>query len=264
MNNDWNINVDVSINYINACKKFVEDDQQFNNFKRDVDYLEILEHISKEESDILISEMKDLKSLTKYQIEKFKENDFYGNPYLYDYEKFSLISPSTIRYIKNVLDIRNFISDFDIKNILEIGGGYGGLCKTLSVLINYENYLLVDISEVNQLSKKYLSKFSDIKNKIIHFDYNQIKINEIENIDLLISNYAFSECSREIQTIYYENLIKNSKTFYITYNNFIKDNMSSDEFIEIASKNFEIQIESEVRKYHTNLILYGVNKNENT
>ena len=31
---------------MSPCKKFVEDDQQFNNFKRDVDYLEILEHIS--------------------------------------------------------------------------------------------------------------------------------------------------------------------------------------------------------------------------
>lgn len=260
MNNDWNIDVDVCNNYINACKKFVEDDLQFDNFKRDKDYLEILEHISKEESDILISEMKNLDSLSKQQIKKFKENDLYGNPYLYEYEKFSLISPSTIRYIKNILDINNFVSDFDIKNIVEIGGGYGGLCKTLSVLIDYENYLLVDICEVNELSKKYLSKFSDIKNKITHFDYNQIKTNEVENIDLLISNYSFSECSRQIQNVYYENLIKNSKRIYMTYNNFTKDNIGPDEFIDMASEDFEIQIENEVRTYHTNLILYGVNK----
>ena len=260
MNNDWNIDINLSDNYINACKKFVEDDSQFQNFKRDVNYLEILEHISKEESDILISEMKNLDSLSKQQIEKFKENDLYGNPSLYEYEKFSSFSPSTIRYIKNTLDINNFVSDFDIKNVVEIGGGYGGLCKTLSVLINYQNYLLVDIFEVNKLSEKYLSKFSNIKNKITHFDYNQIKTNEVENIDLLISNYAFSECGRQIQNVYYENLIKTSKTFYITYNNITKDNIGPNEFIEMASKDFEIQIEHEVRAYHTNMILYGVNK----
>ena len=208
--------------------------------------------------------MKNLDSLSKQQIEKFKENDLYGNPYLHEYEKFSSISPSTVRYIKNVLDIFNFVSGFDIKNIVEIGGGYGGLCKSLSVLIEYQNYLLVDLHEVNHLSKKYLSKFFDLENKIIHFDCDKIKNNEVENIDLLISNYAFSECGREIQNVYYQNLIKNSKRFYMVYNNFTKDNIGPDEFIEMASEDCEILIENEVRKHHTNKILYGVNKNENS
>ena len=37
-------------------------------------------------------------------------------------------------------------------------------------------------------------------------------------------------------------------------------NMGVDYFIECASKDFDIKIEEEVRKCHTNYILYGTKK----
>ena len=45
-----------------------------------------------------------------------------------------------------------------IKNIVEIGGGYGGLATVLYPFIEYESYLLIDLYEANLLSKRYAKK----------------------------------------------------------------------------------------------------------
>lgn len=258
MKYEWNVpNRDID-DYISACKSFVENDEQFENFRQNSQYNVILEHVSKEESDILISEMKNKDSLSEELIAKIKENDLFGNPTKYDYDFFGEISPTTIRYIKNTLDIIDFFGNSEIKNIVEIGGGYGGLCRTLSNFFDFDNYLLIDLPEVNALSGKYLSKFESIKNKIIHLSYNEIDI--VEGIDLLIANYSFSECSYEIQEEYYNKVIKNSEKFYMIYNNITPYNMNSDEYIKYASSDFDIMIEKEERKTNTNYILYGTKK----
>jgi putative sugar O-methyltransferase len=150
------------------------------------------------------------------------------------------------------------LSGQKVDNILEIGGGYGGLCKILSVLVDFENYLIIDLPEVNKLSEKYLSNFEELNGKTSQSFYDEIE--SVEGIDLLISNYAYSECTFELQKSYYDNIIANADKFYITYNNITTTNMSSDYFIKYASKDFDVQVEEEVRKCHTNFILYGTKK----
>jgi putative sugar O-methyltransferase len=255
---EWNVPQSCIFDYLNACKSFVEDDNKFNNFKQDSRYKVILEHVSLDESNQFISEMKNLEILTEDQIEKFKENDIYGNPEIFEYEKFGNISPSTIRYIKNTLDIFNHFSSENIKDIVEIGGGYGGLCKTMSVLFDYDNYVIIDLPEVSKLSKKYISNFLPLKDKVQQLNFNELDV--IENIDLVISNYAFSECSLDIQKKYYNDVIRNSNKFYLVYNNITPGNMNSDQFFNYASKDFNIEVEEEIRTYFTNYIFYGTKK----
>lgn len=255
---EWEVPEINAVNYLKVCKSFVEDESLFVNFRQNRLYQEILEHVTKEQSDLYIREMKNADSLTKEQISQFRENDKIGNPVTFEYEKFGVMSPTTIRYIKNTLDISNFLSGEKVDNIVEIGGGYGGLCKSISVFLDFENYLIIDLPEVNQLSKKYLSNFEELNGKTSQSFYEEIA--SIEGIDLLISNYAYSECTFELQKSYYDNIIVNSDKFYITYNNISKTNMGSDYFIKYASKDFDIQIEEEVRKCHTNYILYGTKK----
>ena len=55
-------------------------------------------------------------------------------------------------------------------------------------------------------------------------------------------------------------IIKNSNMFYITYNHISNNNMSADEFENFASKDFYICREEEVRDSHTNIIMYGYNR----
>lgn len=257
-NYEWNVYSNHIIDYVSACKEFVADDSKFENFKQDSRYKVILEHISKEESDLFISEMKNVDSLTKKQLQEFKENDLYGNPELHEYEFFGNMSPSTIRYIKNTLDIFDFVGNKDIKNIVEIGGGYGGLCKTMNVIFDYDNYVLLDLPEANELSKKYTDKFSKLNGKVSQLSLDEL--DAIENIDLVISNYAFSECSHSAQSKYYDDVISNSEYFYMVYNNIVSGNMDSNNFFNFASKKFDIITEQEVRPSHTNYIYYATRK----
>ncbi len=257
-NYEWNVYPNAIVDYVNSCKEFVADDLKFKNFKRDSRYKFMLEHVDKGESDLFISEMKNSNSLTENQLKEFRENDLYGNSELQQYDFFGTMSPSTIRYIKNTLDIFDFVGNKNVKNIVEIGGGYGGLCKTMNVMFDYDSYTLIDLYEVNELSKKYIDQFPKLDKKVSQLPFDNF--GEIENIDLVISNYAFSECSYNSQTKYYNDVILNSKYFYMVYNNFTTGNMNPNMFIDLASEKFDIFTEIEDRNSHTNYILYGTKK----
>jgi putative sugar O-methyltransferase len=259
MNDSWDVNQKMIDIYFESCKEFVLDDEKFNNFKQDSRYNAVLEHIKKEESITYISEMKSKELITDSVLEKVKENDKYGSPTVFEYDEFGIISPSTIRYLKSSLDIVDYFgNDAKYNSVLEIGGGYGGLCKVFSSLVNFSNYTLIDLPEPSKFSEKYLGKFEDIKDKISYIDTENLV--PIKDLDLVISNYAFSECTKKYQEIYYETVIKNASKFYIIYNNFTKNNLNVDDFISLAFDDFEIYVEYETRPTHTNYILYGNKK----
>ena len=74
------------------------------------------------------------------------------------------------------------------------------LCKVMSSFIKFDQYLLLDLEECNLLSRRYLSIFN-----LPTLSHRAEEIDEIdENFDLLISNYALSECDRETQMMYIE------------------------------------------------------------
>lgn len=259
MNDSWDVNQRMIDLYFESCRDFVLDEEKFNNFKQDARYNAVLEHIKKEESLTYISEMKSKELITDSVLEKVRENDKYGSPTVFEYDDFGIMSPSTIRYFKSLLDIVDYFGeDVKYKSVLEIGGGYGGFCKVFSSIINFSKYTLIDLPEPSKLSKKYLSKFDDIRDKINYIDTENLV--PVKNIDLVVSNYAFSECTKKYQEIYYETIIKNSSKFYIIYNNFTKNNLNVDDFISLAFDDFEIYVEYETRPTHTNYILYGNKK----
>lgn len=259
MNDKWDVNQSMIDLYLEACSDFVENDDKFNSFKQDSRYTPVLEHVSHEESLTYLNEMKSRELLTQEILESVKENDEYGTPTTYEYDGLGTLSPSTIRYLKNSLDILDYFgSDISYDNIVEIGGGYGGLCKVFTSFVNFKKYTLFDLPEASRLSQKYLSKFEPLKNKVIFKDTDNV--NQLRKVDLTISNYAFSECARQYQEEYYNKVIKSSSKFYIIYNSFTQNNIGPDEFLNIVSDSFDVHIEKEIRPTHSNLILYGTKK----
>ena len=130
------------------------------NFLRDLKshpaYTHVLEHVSFEEGKQYLKEI-DIDYVDK--LKEIKQNDAIGKPQTYDYPSIGNISPTTIRYVKNTSDIINkFGTSFD--SIVEIGGGYGGLCKVMSSFVKFDQYLLLDLEECNLLSRRYLSIFN--------------------------------------------------------------------------------------------------------
>lgn len=228
----WEISNNIS-SYLSSCRESATNENLFNNFKQDSRYRQILEHVSHEEAEQYLQELTvPILEVLKY-LDSFKDNDKYGNPVLFEYDNLGIISPTTIRYIKNTFDIATYFDNEKIKNIVEIGGGYGGLCKVLSSVIDFDNYVLFDLQQVNELSQKYISKFDDLKHRVQSFTLDQLT--EIDGIDLLISNYAFSEVSRDIQDQYYDKVIKNSKNIYMVFNQISNNNILFSDFIDKLS-----------------------------
>lgn len=216
--------------YKECCKLFVSDDTEFENFKQHPHYTKILEHATRDQAEecipLIVNAGVDLERL-----DILRTNDDQGSPTLEDYTdaRFNQISPSTIRYMKIVGDMLDIYSSLDGFDIVEIGVGYGGQCKLLNDYFKINSYDLVDLPEVLELTKKYLDKYD-------YSDVNAWDQESEKEYDLVISNYAITECDREIQEFYIENIVKKSKHGYITCN-YISDrfninSMSQEEFIE--------------------------------
>ena len=250
----WMLQDEAATPYLNVCNYAANSDEFFKQFKSHPAYRHVLEHVSFEEGQQYLKEI-DIDYLDK--LEEVKENDSLGSPVIYEYPSVGEISPTTIRYIKNTSDIINkFGNSFD--SIVEIGGGYGGLCKVLSSFIKFEQYLLLDLEECNLLSRKYLSHFN-----LPTLSYRSEEIDEIdENFDLLISNYAFSECHKEVQQDYIERFIKKSNNFYIMHNNFHLElgTIPHEQFVEIMSDTHDVEWYDEHGIHDAPKIIYGTIK----
>ena len=254
MSDTWTLQDEAATPYLNVCNYAANSDEFFKQFKSHPAYRHVLEHVSFEEGQQYLKEI-DIDYLDK--LDEVKENDSLGSPVIYEYPSVGEISPTTIRYIKNTSDIINkFGTSFD--SIVEIGGGYGGLCKVLSSFIKFEQYLLLDLEECNLLSRKYLSHFN-----LPTLSYRSEEIDEIdENFDLLISNYAFSECHKEVQQDYIERFIKKSNNFYIMHNNFHLElgTIPHEQFVEIMSDTHDVEWYDEHGIHDAPKIIYGTIK----
>lgn len=240
--------------YKNICKLAATDNDIFNIFKSNVDYNSILEHVSYEQGLLYLDYLNlNFSELNKY-IEYFKKNDIFGGTRLYLYKDIGMISPSTLRYIKVLSDIIEMFGDLNNKKIIEIGGGYGGQCVILNQYFkNIKSYTLIDLDEALLLTNKYLNK--------LNIDHKILKIENINNLnedfDLVISNYAYSELSKELQDYYYNNIIDKSKNGYFTLNFIDINNTQSYSLEEIKNKfiNKKIKIIDENPKTHKNNII---------
>src|SRR5712692_3760421 len=67
-------------------------------------------------------------------------------------------SGTTIRYFYTYWLIEQLIGPLDKKDIVEIGGGYGGQCKAIYIACEPNSYLIYDLPEVQMLQDKYLTE----------------------------------------------------------------------------------------------------------
>ncbi|WP_157443227.1 putative sugar O-methyltransferase [Colwellia piezophila] len=199
--------------YPQVCIKASNNYRLFNNFRRHPIYNQILEHVTEAEGNEylqLISD--DLEIMDK--IHDFKANDEWGNPRTYDYPNIGTFSPSTLRYIKVLSDIKKHFGSLDNFDACEIGVGYGGQCRVINTLFNPASYCLVDIQPALSLTQRFLDNF--IINSVLSYK----TMNELgkRDYDFVMSNYAFTELPRTLQDVYLDKVILNSKRGYITYN----------------------------------------------
>jgi hypothetical protein len=242
--------------YPQVCLQASNDYRVFNNFRRNPIYNQILEHASenlgKEYLQVIHGD-----SDIMARIDNFKPNDNYGNPNMYNYPYVGMISPSTLRYIKVLVDLKTHFQTLDNLNICEIGVGYGGQCRVINAYYRPNTYCLVDIQPALALAQRFLDNY------ILHSTVTYKAMNELDqiNYDLIISNYAFTELPRTIQDIYLKKVILNSKRGYITYNEITPkefNSYKSDELISIIP-NSKIVKEEPLTHPKNCIIVWGTN-----
>jgi hypothetical protein len=227
--------------YKNICLQASVDDNIFATFKQNAEYTVILEHTSKEQGQEYLNYVLGKKnlSLDDKTIEVFKGNDLYGSPHVVDYGNGWVLSPSTLRYVKVLSELTALYGSLDGFKIAEIGIGYGGQCKVINDYYDIKSYTLIDLPEVLGLGKKYLSSspYAPVEFKTMNQLYT-------DDYDLVISNYAITECNKDVQEEYICKVLRGSTHGYITCN-FISDyfniqSLTREEFIKMLDKKVNI------------------------
>lgn len=203
------------INYSDFCEMVVAEDEIFQNFKRNPSYQVMLEHVTQNQGRDYLKIITERYPFMLTRLEKYKENDQLGNPLTYFYgDSYGYLSPTTLRYMKAAGEMVHLLGSLQDKKIVEIGIGYGGLCKIISDLTGFISYTLVDLPEVCALAEKYL-ELLDVKD-VVFFNNKEVPL--VDSYDLVISNYAFSELLKDEQMQYIEKIINRSDMGYMTCN----------------------------------------------
>jgi hypothetical protein len=206
----------------NICNHIV--DNKLTNWKRHPDVTTILEHLSLENARVYLSSLLE-DGINPKVIQKLCSlNDQYGNANIQEFENNILSSPSSIRYVRHAVDICNLIKNkkFTKVNIIEIGGGYGGLCIILNQLsvimgINIDKYFIYDLPETQKLQRYYLSNANNVRWKPAS-NFGQHFITTDGEINILVSCYCLSEIDDEYKNKYLQNLLHKINGAYLAWN----------------------------------------------
>ena len=195
----------------------VQHGEAFDAFKADRTYRVILEHVTPAIATNLLQECRKRFNVTDAEMELFiLENDKIGQPIKEAVSHWSgiLSSPSNFRYIYHshlILQHLTTLNCLDI-DIVEIGGGYGGLCLALSIYakkfgITINNYHFIDLAPIATLQQLYIDyhkpSFSTFFHPAETFGNN---VHLSSKPLYLISCYAFTEINEPLQNSYISTL----------------------------------------------------------
>ena len=206
---------------------FVTQICQSNNltmFKSHPDYTYMLEHVSKSQGHEYIYFIKSMTNISDDEIKEFcMINDSLGNPNRENYG-FVITSPTSLRYIFQAHLILSHLCTLYLPSvdIVEVGGGYGGLCLAIHHFSNKYNikintYSIVDLPSVSKLQKLYLSEVNPTL--VVDFvDANTFGVGINKTNMFLVSNYCFSEIPDSLQKNYIANLFPKVSHGFMAWN----------------------------------------------
>lgn len=205
-------------NYLNTI-------ENINDFKSNKDFIGVLEHVTYELGIEYLKHIRNSSKINDFDIISYCNlNDKFGGGSKYEYDIVKT-SPTNLRYILHAHLILSYINKLNLQSvkIVEIGCGYGGLCLALNYFskfynISIENYKLVDLLAVSRLQEKYLQNHTLSFRTEYYSSINYGADIEDSNDYFLISNYCFSEISKDNQQKYIDNLFQKVKHGFMAWN----------------------------------------------
>lgn len=229
----------------------IKSEKDFSNFKSN-DWVKRMVGTSSLEG-LFISNNSDL------PWDEIQKIDQIGNPpetervlKIYD---ISTISLRYVHYANKILDI---IKNYPEIRIVEIGGGYGGMCAILNCIAKYrkikiDSYGIYDLKGVQEFQNYYLKKINqttDIGIKSVDFlDSNNLDL-FTESYNYIISFYALGEFDEETKYNYISKVISKIKNGFILWNPHRSKDTKGEDLLLSYHPNADIKKEEPLTSEH--------------
>ncbi len=192
----------VGDDYLKFCLIAIASPKLMNAFKTNPAYTRVLSCVPPDEGTSYLKKIRE--RYPDLLDGPYRENDRLGGPALATFEGIDdAVDPNTIRYLKQVGDIRKLFGD-DLPTIAEIGGGYGGLCLLIKRYLRNARYKIFDHPLVEPFSRAYLAK------------HDVLLWDDLQEYDLVISNWAWDELTRDERQLYIDRVFTRARRGYLT------------------------------------------------
>lgn len=202
------------VSYLTLCDLASENEKIFSKFRSYKVMIEVLDHVTYKQGKEYLNTLNNFGGWKPQYGELIRKLDLYGGGKKFYFKNLGTFSPTMLRYLKVHLETLSIFGSFAGLTLTEIGVGFGGQASILGGLNPPLQYNLCDLPEVLKLTNKFLSTNSIVLNCKYIDGRDPIELNS----DIVISNYAFSELNRTVQSKYLDRVILKSRMGYITWN----------------------------------------------
>jgi len=146
--------------------------------------------------NLAISYLKEMKS-NSFKINDNLQDGTIGNPYWFNpYPNFSPLSIQHLYHIYIIQKYFKILIKKDISHIIEIGGGYGNLCRIIKTLGYDKLYSIMDFPIMLNIQKNYLTA-----HKIDNIEFFEYPISVKSQPSLLIGTFSISEMPMDTRAV---------------------------------------------------------------
>lgn len=178
-------------------------DGVFREFKRHPVFNLVQENLSYEEGEAFLKSIAYRTPDLLPHLQKLCRYDLIGSARIYPYEGIGSFSPTTLRHVAFMGRMEEALGGLDGKDVVQIGGGYGGLCCVMKTFGSVKSYTIVDTAAALQLTQRYLNACGIEGVRLIAIE----EIKEPLVADVVCSDEGFFECSKPVQDVLLEKIL---------------------------------------------------------
>jgi len=192
------------------------------SFKSDSRYRDILEHVEPQQGEQILAalpiEFPEHVEVVRQRLPAIAaENDSIGRPFRAGYPSVPVMcSPQNLQYVFHALLLLRYLQKLGTRapNVVEIGGGYGGMALYTFRLadlfdIDIQTYTIVDIPMVLEIQSRFCAALGITVETIDGSDANALQslVGRIES-PFAFSSYGFAEFDPAMRDWYVECLLQ--------------------------------------------------------